>query len=254
MVSRRINLVGLINARTLEGMVNKEGLKIKQNAFIRCEALAKGTKDDIKKLYEDYNLRLSLDLRDPPEMERKPDPKYKDLRVVENSVMPFGVVGISHDEESEKKLADFHTLKTGLQAKEHMKNYYKFLSTNPYSKQQFRKFMEYILNNEDGCICYHCSFGKDRAGVATILLLLCLDFDEDTIIEDYMFSNYCYFYDEVNKQKTVRDFTDWAFKEYYDSYVEGMFETSGSISNFLLEVIGIGEKEKEILKNKYMEK
>ena len=38
-------------------------------------------------------------------------------------------------------------------------------------------------------ILFHCSAGKDRTGIAAILILLALGVDEETAIYDYMLTN-----------------------------------------------------------------
>ena len=38
-------------------------------------------------------------------------------------------------------------------------------------------------------ILFHCSAGKDRTGIAAILILLALGVDEETAMYDYMLTN-----------------------------------------------------------------
>jgi protein-tyrosine phosphatase len=52
-----------------------------------------------------------------------------------------------------------------------------------------RELMELVQDESNWPILIHCSAGKDRAGVATALILEAVGVDRDTIMEDYLLSN-----------------------------------------------------------------
>ena len=59
--------------------------------------------DDAKTLYEDYNLRVIVDLRNHREMVQRKDVIILDQKYVENTLLLEGAIGISYDEETLKK-------------------------------------------------------------------------------------------------------------------------------------------------------
>lgn len=60
-----------------------------------------------------------------------------------------------------------------------------------YSVKQCARFMDVLLHHENGAALWHCSFGKDRVGVVTALLLCALGVHRDVIREDFIRSNVC---------------------------------------------------------------
>jgi hypothetical protein len=65
---------------------------------------------------------------------------------------------------------------------------------NNNAKNQYKAFFQRLLasdpdgDNDPDPLLYHCSAGKDRTGVATMLLLSALGVDKETIINDYFLS------------------------------------------------------------------
>jgi protein-tyrosine phosphatase len=53
----------------------------------------------------------------------------------------------------------------------------------------FQKLMDLVLDQSNWPVLIHCSAGKDRAGVATALILEALGVDRETIMEDYLLTN-----------------------------------------------------------------
>ena len=52
----------------------------------------------------------------------------------------------------------------------------------------FDKLFKLLLKN-DGSVYYHCSAGKDRTGIATFLIMMALDMNEEDAINEYLLSN-----------------------------------------------------------------
>ena len=52
----------------------------------------------------------------------------------------------------------------------------------------FDKLFKLLLKN-DGSVYYHCSAGKDRTGIATFLIMMALDMNEEDAIDEYLLSN-----------------------------------------------------------------
>lgn len=57
-------------------------------------------------------------------------------------------------------------------------------------KQNYRILFEDLLKLPEGqSLLFHCTQGKDRTGVAAMLILSALGADEDTIMRDYLLTN-----------------------------------------------------------------
>ena len=135
-------------------------------------------------------------------------------------------------------------------AKDHMRGWYTALADEEFTMHAYGRFLKHVLENENA-ILWHCSLGKDRCGIATALVLECLDFDRRTIINDYLHTNDC-LYDRLPDMIDSIYYFEWAHKEYIEAFYGKIEEKHGGVDNFLQQM-GIGEKEKEILKEKYLQ-
>ena len=72
-----------------------------------------------------------------------------------------------------------------------MQNVYTQVVIADTASNAYKTFLHELLK-ADGASLWHCSAGKDRAGFATILVLYLLDFDLETIINDYLGTNHYY--------------------------------------------------------------
>jgi len=62
-------------------------------------------------------------------------------------------------------------------------------SINSGAKEQYSALMEALASEENLPLVFHCTHGKDRAGVASAVLLMALGVSEDIAREDYLLSN-----------------------------------------------------------------
>lgn len=129
---------------------------------------------------------------------------------------------------------------------------------------EYRKFFD-ILIETDGCVLWHCSAGKDRAGMAAALVELVLGVDEETIAEDFMLTN---FFTEKEREeklemfltypgaKAIRDYI-YALLSVSEKYIEHvigrMKNDFGSVEGYFEKGIGLKTDEIEIMRNKYTE-
>lgn len=68
-------------------------------------------------------------------------------------------------------------------------------------KAGFRDFFRVLLEAPEGSsVLWHCTNGKDRTGVAAMLLLGVLNVDEETIMDDFMLTN-TFFTEEISAMR-----------------------------------------------------
>ena len=142
---------------------------------------------------------------------------------------------------------------------------YAQLVEEEFSRQQYRKFFEMLLKQEEGAILWHCTAGKDRAGTGAVLVLKALGVDDETIRRDYMLTNE---YLKKNLDAMMKSLKwkvpDKKVREGIrimnsacESFLDGLYATVdrlyGSMDVFLEKGLGLGEKELEVLRNKYLE-
>lgn len=272
----RIPLQGMYNTRDLGGIRSEDGRHIKAHRLIRSEALFSSTKEDRELLLSEYKLKTIVDFRTEAEKNLKPDPYMKGITYINNPILEEETLGITRESEGTKdgnavvKEVIARIQMSGGTPVGYMNDMYKNLITNPFSRCQYRKFFDILLNHKEGAILWHCTAGKDRVGVGTILLLSALSVPREQIMADYMKVN------EFNKSEVDKLMSDLmslpgvceelgrkeqeAIRLLFTvdrSYAEVIFGTMeqehGSVDAFLREEMGLTDEKREYLKDKYLE-
>ena len=141
---------------------------------------------------------------------------------------------------------------------------YALLITSPKAQKAYRNFFNTLLTtNDNEGIAFHCTQGKDRTGIAMMLLLHVLGVSKDRIIKKYM---------QYNKIKF--NFLFWAYvgmtlfisprlaiqlnkilkarKIYIKISYQTIERKYQNIDNYISNVIGLSNDELNILKLKYL--
>lgn len=71
-----------------------------------------------------------------------------------------------------------------------MEQFYRKMVLEPHCVEAYRTMFHYLLKQRSGAILYHCTYGKDRTGVATMLILSSLGVPKTTIMKNYLASNH----------------------------------------------------------------
>lgn len=269
----RIPLTGLCNTRDLGGYRSMDGRCIKHHKLIRSGALYDATSEDKEILVSEYKLKTIIDFRTTAERNLKPDPELPGVTYIVNPILEEETLGITRESEGEsdtnavvKKVIS--AIQTGVGTPlNYMKEMYKSLIGNSYSKEKYKEFFQLLLDQEDGAVLWHCSAGKDRVGVGTILLLSALSIPREQIMQDYMKVNE-FSKDEIDiLMKTLTKHMDseeereqaeavrllfTVDRAYADSVFELMEQEYGSVDAFLEKEMGLTPKKRSILCDKYL--
>ncbi len=252
MHSQKIELENLENTRDLAGIINKDGYKIKKGKLIRSSSLKRASDADLRKLHDEYGVKTIVDFRSKQEIMESPDKLIGKQKLFINTILKERAAGITHDKQSEKEVEIWeHQNPSPELAKRGMIRFYRQMAQD-YSTAAYKNFLQHVLTN-DQTILWHCAVGKDRCGIGTVLVLSALDVDRESIVEDYLYSNYCLHFNE-SKQQDAKYYTDWVHFDYIDEYFKKVNELYGTMDNYLQNYLGIGKEEKQILKDKYLQR
>ncbi len=185
---RRIKLQKLKNTRDLGGFIGIEGRKIKDRMLIRSGALFKASADDINKLCCEYGLRTIIDLRIDAEIKEKPDPVIENVSYIRIPLLDKAYLGITRDEYSIQSWFNLFS-DSSRRPEDVFYDMYEMLVFGEKTKAMFRQIFSILLSDNSEAVLWHCSAGKDRVGVTTMLILLALGVDRETIIEDFLATN-----------------------------------------------------------------
>ena len=272
-VSVSLGLTGVGNARELGGYFSADGRTVRNGVLLRTAALTGATEEDISTLKETYNLAVIADFRMDTEVERAPDPDIDGVRNLRLPIMDAELLSERREKMSEllaesedptdSMMQLFAAVDAGIVSEQ---MYVEFLM-GEQGKEGYRQFFEEVLALPEGeSILFHCSQGKDRTGVAAMLILSALGVDEETILEDYMLTN------EYNADKITGERQILAERgipeDKIDTYLMAMDhvnlktmtnalvwlkENYGSVEGYLEQELGVGEAERTALKDKFLQ-
>lgn len=169
-------LDGGINFRDMGGLPAASGLSIKFGHLFRSGDLHKLSARDCDTLAA-LPLRSIIDYRDKEESQRKPDRLWAGVAYHSAPANPEGVLVNGN---LEKLVAD---ALSEIDAKAWMCEFYRRL---PFANPAYHKLVSELLSRPEGAIVQHCTFGKDRTGVGSALVLFALGADEETVMADYL--------------------------------------------------------------------
>lgn len=185
---RRINLQKLKNTRDLGGFVACDGKKIKSGMLIRSGSLFKATKKDIDVLCNQYHLKTIIDLRIDSEISEKPDPAPENVRYIHIPLLDKAYLGITRDEYSLYSWFNIFS-DTSKRPEDVFYEMYEMLVFGERTKSLIPQIFNILLEDNSEAVLWHCSAGKDRVGIVTMLILLALGVDRETIIKDFLATN-----------------------------------------------------------------
>lgn len=184
-------LANAINLRTLAGYETKDGHRIKANKLLRSGLIADISQKDADKLANDYGLIAVVDLRMNEEIECHQDILSPSVAYYQMPVLPF-----TDYVSFVQRLRRYFT-----KAENPMVELYKKMLTDSHANTAYRGLFDLLLRNSvpGASVLFHCTTGKDRTGVAAMLIEAALGVPEATIRKDYLLTN------EV--LSTIRGFT-----------------------------------------------
>ena len=183
---KKIELSYQKNVRDLGGYVGFNGKKVKEGRIYRGGFLGRVSNDDIKTI---NSLKLTdiIDFRSDVEYLSRPDYKFMGVKY-------HNFPALSNNEELKKKY-DYDDsnllwfLGDSTDGVKHMIDTYMESMLTKIGIDAYKNFFKVLVSDEHRVIYYHCSQGKDRAGIASFLLLTALGVSEEDAYKDYLDSN-----------------------------------------------------------------
>ena len=179
----QLDFAGGTNFRELGGYEADEGKHVKWGQIWRGIPTCKLTGEADRAKLDALGLRLILDLRSVEEAKKEPEYVPDGARLVQ-------ICGLCAEDGHEIAFApgDIDRLMASAPEGYDVPRvlYRRMLTGNKAFKELFR-----ALEAGETPILFHCSAGKDRTGVAAMLILLALGASDETICADYAQTNVC---------------------------------------------------------------
>jgi protein-tyrosine phosphatase len=245
---REVALEGAINFRDLGGYATTDYRSISMGRLYRAGDISQLTDADMEELKR-RKIYTVVDFRGEEESAEAPDrllpgADYLPLPAGSGNITDFAAFADGHASGTDAMVA--------------------FYSDVSFFKEKYRPFFRKLLMLPDtSAIVFHCSAGKDRTGIAAALLLYALDIPMETILSDYVATNY-YRRDENEKminflvnehgvdRKMATEIMD-ANPLYLESAFNALKRQYGTIDLFLYRELGINEAAKSRLREKFLQ-
>lgn len=280
-----INLKQIGNARELGGYPAADGRRVRKGVLLRTAKLTTADSEDIKRLCEVYHLAKIIDFRSDDEINSspemalfsgssapEPEPEIEGVQYIHLPVLDLQEQMNATTEWAKANgmypITDMLgmltiSVKSGFVGEKLYIN----LIESDIGKSGYRRFLSELLSLEEGrSVLFHCTQGKDRTGIAAMLILSALGVSEDIITEDYMLTN-IFNSERIAKERKMLEMSGKLPEDKIDDFLmvmDKVKETSmtgvilhikekyGSVNNYIVTELGISESEIAELKNKFL--
>ncbi len=171
--SRLLPIEGAYNIRDLGGYKTFEDKTVKWGKIFRSGDLNKLTDTDLEYLTR-IPIRTYIDFRDSAEISAAPDKKPDSLR--HQYFLPIKTGNIIDFTKVNLEMIPILLVEGN-----------KILIRD--NQDVYGKFFQILMTEEDTPLLFHCSAGKDRAGLGAALFLSSLGVDREIIFQDYLLTN-----------------------------------------------------------------
>ena len=245
------------NFRELGGYEAAGGRRVKYGMLFRSPALANvKTAHDVA-LYKSHGIHTVFDLRSTAERTAWPDPDFGEAERYDiHAITSQGGKEVDFDLES--IFRDATQVDALLDMVRHS------YDTMPFANEAYRTLMACAMRGK-GPILFHCTAGKDRTGVAAMLLLKALGASDETVLFDFEQTNLCnekakeLFLEQIRPHLpqdaacTVAQVATGVQRENLVRTMRAVRARYGSFAEYFRAEYGLGEDALETLRAMYLE-
>ncbi len=245
-----------LNFRELGGYVSDDGRKIRYGQFFRTAALCDLNAQELEEARA-FGIRHIFDFRSEYEAEKEPDPVIGDAVMHHvNAMVDRDGKPLNFSPEGIEKIQKEAGASDG---RDFLQRMYYNLPFSPAYQEMFA-----VIRRGETPILFHCSAGKDRTGIAAVLILMTLGVSKEDALYDYMLTNeYRAPIIErfMDKMREVMDEEALAPLIAYEGVAEenarislkAIDETCGDFETYLQKQFGITPEERLRLRDMYTE-
>ncbi|HJA29168.1 MAG TPA: tyrosine-protein phosphatase [Candidatus Olsenella pullicola] len=241
----RIDFEGLPNTRDLGGLPGADGARVRRGLLLRSGTLYFATRADCERLQEDYHLRTVVDLRGEDELVEYPDgmERLPGVRYVHADALKGTVAGISQNAEARAQLEAARD--NDDDPASFMEMVYPHILLGESGIAAYRALLRCVLETTDGAVLWHCHFGRDRCGMASLLVESVLGVPEASMEKDYLATNR--FNPDPADERTD------ANPRFIRAAVAAVTREFGGVMGYVHEALGITDAEVAELRARYLE-
>ena len=255
---KRYELSHQKNIRDLGGLIGYNGMRIKYGLLYRGGALIKTNEQDVD-IIKSFHLTDVIDFRSEDEFIHLADVRLDGVTYHSFPAIDAKIKKEDRDNDDGNLLWFIDKNTSGY---DHMIKQYRGLIKDQKSIDAYKNFFKVLLSDENNVVYYHCSQGKDRAGLASFYIEIALGVDEKVAREDYLSSNVA-MKEKVEKLLADAKYTRFYNPEYHQSlldvfaarieYIEASIEEMNVFGGPLSYIKNVLEVDIDKLRKKYLE-
>lgn len=242
------------NVRELGGLVASDGKHVKKDLLFRSGELSKASDRDINLIKNKYKIKAFIDFRDTSECNINRDVQVEGISYYSFPALP--PLNIPEDPVERKAFIN----EWNKRPREIFLNLYKDLAISSEAKKAYRNFFKVLLSLNGQAVLWHCTQGKDRTGIATILILAALGVSKEDAVNEYFLTNEFMQkeYDKLKetnisaKKLEIMKIVLFVRHECIDLYLSEIDKKYGSLENYIKNEIGVTSEEISILRKYYL--
>lgn len=249
----------MINFRDMGGIKTTDGRQIKKGMLFRTAIIKPKTRKDLRYLLS-LKLNYIIDLRNPYEVEKHPDYIPEGCEHINAPVLiskaDTGVVPRDIKQYVANAIQEDIILAT-----KEFEETYNFM---PYSIEAYSKLFKVL--NEGKRIAFHCTAGKDRTGIAAMMIQLALGCSKESVVEEYLKTDiYRKRFNRIRhtliklfvRKKYLIDYfvmCAYAHESYIQLGLKAIFDKYSTIEEFLFNEYGVTKENIAKWQEIYLEK
>jgi protein-tyrosine phosphatase len=244
----KIDLSSMHNLRDICDLKVGSNKQIKKGYLFRSGNLNKVSPSDIQ-IVENLHLDYIVDFRNELEFKEKADYVFDNVEYYNFPILDEDPEMLKRYNSNDTNLLTLLDDKIG--GFNHMLKTYEEVAISPKSIKGYQEFFA-LLTKKPSRILWHCSQGKDRAGIASFLLEYALGVSIEDAKKDYLTTNEAmklkiaelkpYVLKLFNNDENSLIQLDAVFTakiEYLDKYLETIYKNYGTIDNYLENVLKV---------------
>ena len=266
-MKQSIHLNSILNARELGGYTTADGKTVKSGVLLRTANLYAVSDEDLRLLTDEYRLEHLIDFRMPFEIKGAKDPEIVDAEYHHLNVFDLSAFPVPEDDAADIEPPDLvQSVELSDQIGAFDGRMYIGLLAAQAGKDAYAEFFRILLTADpDRAVLWHCTSGKDRTGIAAMLLLSAFGADEELIVNDYLLTNAfnarridgttqelkAQGYDDafIHKANLVLSSVD---ENVMRATIDYLKKEYGSVVGYIRDELNITDKEINSLKEKYL--
>ncbi|MCR4656691.1 MAG: tyrosine-protein phosphatase [Lachnospiraceae bacterium] len=185
-ISKLLSFEKLHNIRDLGGMKAADGRSIVEGRLVRCGNLSELSEND-RDMFASLTDTV-IDFRTDVERREKPDIEITGIRYLHIPIVDSLTAGITREKTADREVF----VRFGAEpdkARRYMCDMYHAFAESDFAASQYAVFIRLLMQQRKKAFVWHCTAGKDRAGVGSAIIEEILGIARDDIINDYLMTN-----------------------------------------------------------------